>query len=218
MSTTHHVPQPYFTIVGNIGSGKSTLTQLLTKELGAQEIPADNLFEVNPFFPLHLEDRQRWAFDCELWFLHKRAELYREIPKNITTSPIVVDGGLPQSHAYTYIQFAGGYITADEWEMYQTYYSLLVDGLQLPDVVVNLQGDIPSLYQRIQQRGRDYELEFYTKAYLKELAAGWEIVLDDLRRRGVTILNIDGINNHFLTDPTEVSALAAQLLSMKGSA
>ena len=49
-------------IIGNVGSGKSTVSKMLAKKLGAKLVPADKFFEINPFFPLALEDRKRWIF------------------------------------------------------------------------------------------------------------------------------------------------------------
>lgn len=160
------------TVIGNIGSGKSTLTPILTKVLGATAIDADDLFQTSdPFARRFLKDISRWGFTNEVWMTLARVQLIRSQIHKATTEWVVIDSGLVMSWVYTYGHFAAGKIDSDEWQLYQDLYSELTKDISL-NAIVYLDYENDVLLDRIKKRGREYELEFYKKDYLDQITQG----------------------------------------------
>jgi deoxyadenosine/deoxycytidine kinase len=184
------------TIVGNIGSGKSTAMPILLEALDASPVYADDLFQsVDPFAKAYLKDTPRWAFTNELWLTCERAKLLRahlagqseEAKKRHT----VVDSGLLMSWIYAHSHLLVGNITLDEWEFYLSLYEHFSEDVISDMVVVRLRYSVETLLKRIRQRGRDYELEFYTAEYLEQLESGIVALEKQLRSHNVKWITID---------------------------
>lgn len=169
------------TIIGNIGSGKSTALPLIAEHLDAHTIQADDLFQTtDPFAKVYLGDMSRWAFANELWLTVNRVKL---IKKELVTSKkehCVIDSGLLMSWVYTYSHFMAGRISKAEWELYQELYDDYSRELLANSAVIFLDYSIPTLLKRIAKRGRGYELKFYTKQYLEELQQGLQTLFRKL--------------------------------------
>jgi len=156
-------------LLGNVGAGKSTLMDILCDHLPLLPVPADKFFQENPFFPLALEDRQRWTFTSNTWFLYKRAQLLKETEQLLEKSDIIIDSGLLMSYAYSYLAFQRGSLSEDEWQLYTDLYQELSRDVRPPDLVLHLQLSIPALQERIKHRGRAYEIEKYNPEFLEML-------------------------------------------------
>lgn len=161
------------TIVGNIGSGKSTLLPIVAKALKAKMLDADSLFQtIDPFREQYLRDLKRWAFANELWLTTQRAHMLtkhvQKNPKKLT----IVDSGLLMSWVYTYSHFITKKITIAEWDLYQQLFKELTTNSLEGSLVIFLDCSTKALLQRIKKRGRDYELKFYTPAYLNQIQKG----------------------------------------------
>lgn len=157
------------TIIGNIGSGKSTLFPLLAKKLRAKPVKADDLYLINPFFPLTVKDRKRWSLASDLWFLKERVKIaQKELDHSNRT--LVIDSGVPMSWIYSYSRIKSGYYTRDQWQLYREYYNLLTKSLPLTDILINLTAPETTLIQRIYRRGREYEKKYFTIPYLQSIA------------------------------------------------
>lgn len=106
------------TFIGNVCTGKSSVSANIAKNLNAKLIRIPELYKQNPFFYLTLEDMQRWAFASDLWFLAERARLAQEYTNLVEQYHIVVDSGLAMSRVYTHLRLDYGYFTQGEWELY----------------------------------------------------------------------------------------------------
>lgn len=195
------MPTPnYLTIIGNIGSGKSTAMPLLLKALDAQPLHADDLFQtLDPFRDLYLKDISRWAFTNELWLTYERSKMIREhgAQKSSVQSPtktnqlVLVDSGLLMSWVYTHSHLLVQNITLAEWELYEQMFDSFSKEYIAKSCVVFLKYSIPTLLARIKKRGRDYELAFYTKEYLEQIEQGLVALEKKLVQLGVPIIVID---------------------------
>jgi deoxyadenosine/deoxycytidine kinase len=184
---------PLVTLVGNIGSGKSTAMPILLEALKARPLYADDLFQVDPFAPLYLDDIKRWAFTHELWLTHQRSLLLKEhvkLPENNGTIT-VIDSGLLMSWVYTYSHFLVKNISLDEWEFYENLYDQFSTEVLLETGVVRLKYTVPTLLKRITKRGRDYELKYYTAEYLEQIEMGLDALEKKLVMKGVPFTSID---------------------------
>lgn len=182
------------TLVGNIGSGKSTALPLLVKEFEAKPVYADDLFQsTDPFAQLYLQDTPRWAFTNELWLTHQRSLIIKSHLENTENhnSLSIIDSGLLMSWVYTHSHLLVKNITLDEWEFYEQLYDQFSSDILTQTGVVRLRYSIDTLLSRIKKRGRDYELEFYTREYLEQIELGLDALEKKLTTQGVPFVSID---------------------------
>ncbi len=158
-------------IIGNVASGKSTLAKRLALATHAKPVMADELFKTNPFFPLVLEDRKRWSFASDTWFLQARYEDMQRTARLLSKHSLIVDSGIYMSYAHAYSKRQMQYFTPDEWTLYRKMCKLYFSETIKPVEVIYLQSSLPTLLTRIAGRGRDYEKKF-SREYLASIERG----------------------------------------------
>lgn len=207
-------PSPQIlTIIGNVGAGKSSAMPILVNALQAMPLYADDLFQTtDPFAQLYLADTPRWAFANELWLTHQRANLLRSHLGNAdaTKQLTIVDSGLFMSWVYTYSHLLVKNITLAEWEFYQSLYDHFASEIWQDAKIVRLKYSHATLLKRIKQRGRDYELEYYTPEYLQQIESGLDALEKKLTMAAVPFLVI---NEAEIADFEHNSADADQLIA-----
>jgi deoxyguanosine kinase len=142
----------FFAIEGVIGVGKTSLARLLQPSFKAQCLL--EVFEENPFLSNFYQDRTRFAFQTQIFFLLSR---YHQQHSNV---PELLAGGQPLISDYTFDKdslFARINLSGDELEMYQRVHQALAEKIPQPEVVVYLRASSDVLMQRITQRDRSYE-------------------------------------------------------------
>jgi deoxyadenosine/deoxycytidine kinase len=157
----------YFAIEGVIGVGKTTLVRLLQPAFQANILL--EVFEENPFLSSFYADRERYAFQTQIFFLLSR---YHQQHKGI---PGATANGANLISDYTFEKdalFATINLKGDELEMYYRVHEALAEKIKHPDLIVYLRADTRMLMQRIAQRDRPYErdmdpgyIEQVNKAY-----------------------------------------------------
>jgi len=142
----------YFAIEGVIGVGKTTLTRLLQPAFQANLLL--EVFEENPFLSSFYEDRDRYAFQTQIFFLLSRYHQQNlGIPKAISDGTnLVSDYTFEKDSLFAQINLRG-----DELTMYQRVHAALAEKILKPDLIVYLRADTNHLLQRIAQRDRPYE-------------------------------------------------------------
>ncbi len=174
-------------VVGNIGSGKSTVTPIVASGLNAKLIDADNLFQTtNPFRDRYLKHTKRWALANELWMTLERVRLlhhYRQYKRK----NVVIDSGILMSWAYTYGHFLSGILSKEEWQVYKRLFDKLVDNAFGDLTVVALECSVETLLKRIKKRGRKFEIEYYTPIYLQRINRGLKELRQKLEREGARV-------------------------------
>jgi deoxyguanosine kinase len=157
----------YIAIEGVIGVGKTTLVRLLKPMLDAEELL--EVFEENPFLARFYQDRERYAFQTQTFFLLSRYQQQHEaIPAALVKSNLVSD--------YTFDKnkiFARLTLTGDELEMYERVQDTLGARIPTPDLVVYLQADVGNLMTRIAIRDRSYERTM-DRDYIAALAGAYD--------------------------------------------
>ena len=142
----------FFAIEGVIGVGKTSLARLQQPSFKAQCLL--EVFEENPFLSNFYQDRTRFAFQTQIFFLLSR---YHQQHSNV---PELLAGGQPLISDYTFDKdslFAHINLSGDELEMYQRVHQALAEKIPQPEVVVYLRASSDVLMQRITQRDRSYE-------------------------------------------------------------
>lgn len=174
------------TIIGNIGSGKSSAVPILGGEFNAKSLMADELFQTtDPFAKLFLNDLSRWALTNELWLTLRRKQMLDHHLEEYPNSLTIIDSGLCMSWVYAYSHYAVDKISQDEWELFRDLFDEVVNGHMRGMKVLRLNYSTQTLLQRIKKRGRDFELEYYTAEYLAQLEQGIQYFCQYFQDQGV---------------------------------
>ena len=141
----------YIAIEGPIGVGKTSLAQLLSKELGARLVLED--FEDNPFLPDFYNDPERFGFQTQLFFLLQRYRQQQDLRQVDMFQKLLITD-------YMFVKdrlFASLNLGDKEMQLYDTVASLLERNIIRPDIVIYLQADTDILMKNIEKRGRNME-------------------------------------------------------------
>lgn len=158
----------YIAIEGVIGVGKTTLARLL-QPIFSSEVLLE-VFEENPFLTLFYGDRERYAFQTQIFFLLSRYHQQRR------AVPAILVQGKSLLSDYTFAKdalFAGINLKGDELEMYHRVHVALAEKIPLPNLLLYLRADTDMLMQRIAMRDRSYERNM-ERNYIEELNRAYE--------------------------------------------
>lgn len=193
-------------VEGLIGSGKTTLTQALAKQLNYREIlePVADTRYLEQFYMCP----RRWAFPFQMDMLFKRWELHQLATyEALTGTGAILDRGMPGDMVFAEMHFHAGNIHQLEWETYQRMYrSLMSNVTLLPKVLVYLDVEPKTAYERVKKRGRTSEVHL-TLDYLVELRQMYERLLDRIESgkhewaAGITIQKIDWDYDGIVVEP-----------------
>ncbi len=142
----------FIVIEGNIGAGKTTLSQKIANDFNAKLVLES--FEDNPFLPKFYKDQERYAFPLELSFLASRyKQLINDIEQsNLFNSFTISDYYLMKSFIFAKITLAD-----DEFKLYREFFEMVRTLLVKPDVLFYIHRDLNTLKLNIDSRGREYE-------------------------------------------------------------
>lgn len=179
----------YIAIEGVIGVGKTTLARLLQPAF--QSALVLEVFEENPFLSDFYSDRQRYAFQTQIFFLLSRYYQQRR------SMPEIINRGEPLITDYTFAKdalFARINLAGDELEMYYRVHDALAEKIPLPNLIVYLRADLEVLMQRIASRDRPYERNI-ERDYILELIHAYDDFFFESHARNigesVTVLSLD---------------------------
>ncbi len=155
----------HIAIAGNIGAGKTTLTKMLAKHYNWS--PQFEGIENNPYLSDFYNDMHRWSFNLQVYFLNNRLRQLLEIQNSDHT---VIQDRTIHEDAYIFAPnlHEMGLMSRRDFENYAQFYQTLKRMVNPPDLLIYLKASIPTLVDRIQKRGRDYE-ENIRLDYLKRL-------------------------------------------------
>jgi deoxyadenosine/deoxycytidine kinase len=170
----------HIAVSGNIGSGKTTLTELLAKHYNWQSHFED--VDENPYLNDFYNDMQRWSFNLQVYFLNSRFTQVMEIRKNNKT---VIQDRTIYEDAYIFAPnlHAMGLMTTRDFENYFSLFTLME----------YLRASVPTLVKQIQKRGREYE-EGIRLDYLKRLNERYEAWISTYDKGKLLIVDVDDNN------------------------
>lgn len=181
----------YIAVEGVIGAGKTALTKKLKSRLEAKLILEQ--FEANPFLENFYNDRKRFAFQTQMFFLINRFKQQEELnQEDLFTNFIVCDYIFDKDKIFAYLN-----LSAEELKLYESVFPLLSRNLRKPDLVVFLQSSIDRLMFNIKKRGRLIERNL-TKSYIEELSEAYNHFFFRYNSTPLLIVNssdIDFVNN-----------------------
>jgi len=194
----------YLSIEGVIGVGKTTLARLLQDSFQAELLL--EVFEENPFLTKFYEDRARYAFQTQIFFLLSR---YHQQNRAV---PELLAGGKNLITDYTFAKdalFARINLEGDELDMYYNVHGALAEKIPRPDMVVYLSADTKVLMQRIALRDRTYERNM-EEAYIATLNEAYEDFFDNYFQ-GVPVLRVDTNALNIISRPEDLALIEAQI-------
>ena len=180
----------HIAIAGNIGSGKTTLTSLLTKHYKWDPHYED--VDDNPYLNDFYQDMQRWSFNLQIYFLNSRFNQILDIRKSgkevIQDRTIYEDAFIfaPNLHSM-------GLMTTRDFENYFTLFNLISSLIEPPDLLIYLRASIPTLVNQIQKRGRKYENSIRLD-YLQRLNERYEAWVESYNLGRLLIVDADNYN------------------------
>lgn len=157
-------------IAGNIGSGKSSLVEFLTRNYGIEPFYEPN--DENPYLPDFYRDMERWAFHSQLYFLASKFRIHQRLDR--TPGVSVLDRSIfEDAEIFATALFHMRKINARDWQTYQELYRVIIDTIRPPDLMIYLRCNMRTLRHRIRLRGRAMEQDI-PLAYLKRLEGLYE--------------------------------------------
>jgi len=182
----------YIAIEGVIGVGKTTLARLLQPAFNAGLLL--EVFEENPFLSDFYSDRERYAFQTQIFFLLSRYHQQRRV----VAEYLAGDGTLLADYTFEKDSlFAGINLKGDELDIYYGVHEALAEKVISPDLIVYLKADTSALMQRIALRDRPYERNMDV-TYIDELNKAYDLFFSDKENRRSPILTIDTNSLNFV--------------------
>ena len=156
----------YIAIEGVIGAGKTSLAKKLAEKTNANLILEE--FETNPFLAKFYDDRKRYAFQTQMFFLVNRFKQQQELNQDDLFSEFIVsDYIFDKDNIFAYMNLSG-----DELKLYEALFPLLQRDLRKPDLVIYLQASPDRLMYNIKKRNRKIEKNI-AKSYIGELSEAY---------------------------------------------
>lgn len=197
----------YVAIEGVIGVGKTSLARLLQPVFAAKVLL--EIFEENPFLSDFYDDRQRYAFQTQIYFLLSRYHQQREaVPAALAEGDLIADYTFAKDALFARLNLSG-----DELDTYDLVHQALAEKLPLPDLIVFLKVETEAAMQRIALRDRPYERNM-DREYIHELNQAYEAFFQN--HRDLPVLSIDTTNLDFVTRPDHLDRVANRIREALG--
>ncbi len=196
----------YIAVEGAIGVGKTSLARFLADVFKGKLILEE--VEKNPFLERFYEDREKYAFQTQIFFLLSRYRQMREFMQGSLFEQFVVsDYILQKDKIFAYIN-----LEDDELQLYETLYRLLGGNIPKPDLVIYLQAKPEILMQRIRKRNQEYERNI-SLDYLKTLSEAYNEFFFHYVDTPLLVVNTSEID--FVESPRDLEHLIKEIKSIK---
>jgi len=195
----------HIAVAGNIGSGKTTLTEALAKHY--KWTPHFEEVQENPYLDDFYNEMQRWSFNLQIYFLNSRFKQVVEIRnsgKDIIQDRTIYEDAFifaPNLHAM-------GLMNSRDFDNYMDLFGLMESFIQPPDVLIYLRGSISTLVGQIQKRGRPYESNIRLD-YLNRLNERYEAWISGYDKGKLIIVDVD--KNKFPENAEDLGDIISQI-------
>jgi len=188
----------HIAVVGNIGAGKTTLTELLARHLNYE--PQFEAVDHNPYLEDFYGDMKRWSFNLQIYFLNSRFQQIMEIQnsqKNIIQDRTIYED------AYIFAENLHdmGLMTTRDYENYRAIFDNITSFIKPPDLLIYLKASVPTLVNNIQRRGREYEAGIRLD-YLSKLNEKYKNWIDNYTVGKLLVLDKDNLD--FANNPEDL--------------
>ena len=195
----------HIAVAGNIGAGKTTLTEMLSKHY--KWIPQFEDVDHNPYLNDFYEEMPRWSFNLQIFFLNSRLNQLLEIERSketvIQDRTIYEDANIfaPNLHEM-------GLMTKRDFNNYYSFFETLKTMVKPPDLLIYLNASVPTLVAQIQKRGREYE-ENIRLDYLKKLNEFYNKWISGYKEGPLLIVDAD--KNKFAENEEDLGIIINQI-------
>jgi deoxyguanosine kinase len=197
---------PYIVIEGPIGSGKTTLAEMLADKFGT-ELLTEKASD-NPFLPRFYQDAQRYGLPTQLFFLFQRARQVDDVKqRDMFAKPIVADFFLEKDPLFAKLN-----LDDEEYSLYHQIYQHLQLKAPSPDLVVYLQTPVDELVERVEQRNISYEQEI-PREYIERLADAYSEFFHSYDASPILIVNNEKLN--IIKDESALNLLVDRIGQIK---
>ena len=195
----------HIAISGNIGAGKTSLTELLSKHYG-WEAHYEDVID-NPYLDDFYNHMERWSFNLQIYFLKSRFEQLLKI-KNIN-NVIVQDRTIYEdAHIFAPNLKSMGLMNQRDFKNYQELFELMESQIQGPDLLIYLRSNIPNLVNKIHKRGREYENSISID-YLSRLNERYEAWTSTYDKGNIIKIDVDELD--FVENKEDLELIIAKV-------
>ena len=180
----------HIAVSGNIGAGKTTLTQMLSKHYG-WEMRLEPVV-VNPYLEDYYKDIKRWSFALEVYFLKER---FRDVLDIAHTNKTIIQDRSIFEGVYVFVEnnYRQGNLSETDFHTYMELFDLMTNITKIPDLMIYLRKSVPELVRQIQKRGRVYEQTMQLD-YLEGLNNRYEDFIFNKYKGEVLVIESDGMD------------------------
>jgi len=180
----------HIAIAGNIGAGKTTLTNLLAKQYNWT--PQFEDVEHNPYLDDFYNDMEKWAFNLQIYFLGSRFNQVKEIRDS--GLDIIQDRTIYEdAHIFASNLNDMGLLHTRDYNNYLRVFNLMTSFVKAPDLLIYLKASIPTLVKQIQKRGREYENSISID-YLSRLNEKYDKWTSNYTEGKILIIDVDELD------------------------
>jgi len=197
----------YLAIEGVIGVGKTSLARLLAPEFDARLVL--EVFEENPFLSNFYSDRERYAFQTQIFFLLSRYRQQREtVPDALAQGSLIADYTFEKDSLFAQLNLHN-----DELETYNQVHEALAERIHRPDLIIYLRVETDVAMQRIATRDRSYERNM-DRGYIDQVNQAYERFFG--QRDGEQVLTIDSTRLDFVARPEDLAHIVQRVRALLG--
>ena len=188
----------FITIEGNIGAGKTTLSNILAQKLNAKLILEE--FADNPFLPKFYEKPDQYAFPLALFFM---AERYKQLKDFLHTQDLFQEVTISDYLFTKCLLFAKVNLPDEEFRLYQKLFDIIHQQISFPDILIYLHAPVQELQENIKKRNRSYEQDIKDD-YLFNLQ---ETYTSYIKQHNIKTIFIDASNADFMGNEAHVQVV-----------
>ncbi len=195
----------YFAIAGNIGAGKTSLTELLSKHYG-WEAHFEDVID-NPYLDDFYNHMERWSFNLQIYFLNSRfrqLNSFSNSNKNFIQDRTIYE----DAHIFAPNLHAMGLMNQRDFNNYQSLFGLMESMIKGPDILIYLRSSIPNLVHKIHKRGREYENSISIE-YLSRLNERYEAWVSTYTKGKLLVVDVDKID--FVEDKADLGLVIEKI-------
>jgi deoxyadenosine/deoxycytidine kinase len=197
----------HIAIVGNIGAGKTTLTEMLAKNYGWD--PIYEAVDNNPYLEDFYNEMKRWSFNLQIYFLNSR---YRQIVEIQRGDRNIIQDRTIYEDAYIFAENLHdmGLMTTRDYENYQSMFDNITEFIKPPDLLVYLKASVPTLVNNIQRRGREYEIGIRID-YLSKLNEKYDKWINNYKLGKLLVLDKDNLD--FANNTEDMASIVEKIIN-----
>ena len=193
------IPYKYICVEGNIGTGKTTFVEMISKEYNCEVILEE--FQDNPFLPYFYQDKDRYALSVELFFMTER---YKQLQRQLSNRGLFQDFIVADYSFVKSLLFAKNNLIDEEFRLFQSMWKVFNSAFPKPDILIYFHRSVDTLMNFIDERGREYE-KLIAPEYLLTIQNTYFDYFKNILTFPVVIIDLNEIN--FVTNDKSYETL-----------